>query len=150
MNASDIRTALFPGSFNPFTIGHKSVVDRALPLFDRIIIAVGYNIAKGHPADLDARLQAIRAAYADEPKVEVTAYSGLTVQACRDHGAQWMLRGIRTVADFEYERNLADLNRRISGIETILMFTLPDLGAVSSSAVRELAAHGVDVAPFLP
>lgn len=147
---SDKRIALFPGSFNPFTVGHKSIVDRALPLFDHIIIAIGYNIAKGTPTDLDHRLDTLRRIWADEPRISVITYSGLTVDACRAHGARWMLRGIRTVADFEYERNLADLNRQISGIETILLFALPELGAISSSAVRELAAHGVDITPFIP
>lgn len=147
---SDKRIALFPGSFNPFTVGHKSIVDRALQLFDHIVIAIGYNIAKGTPTDLDQRLDTLRRIWAHEPRISVATYTGLTVDACRAHGAQWMLRGIRTVADFEYERNLADLNRQISGIETILLFALPELSAISSSAVRELAAHGVDTAPFLP
>ena len=91
---------------------------------------------------------AIRALYAAEPKVSVIAYSGLTVDACEAEGARWMLRGVRSVADFEYERNLADINRRISGIETLLLFTLPEYAAISSSVVRELQAYGRDVSEF--
>lgn len=145
------RTVLFPGSFNPFTLGHKSLVDRALPLFDKVVIAVGVNSSKpGAEEDAAERIESIRKVYSSEPKVEVCAYTGLTVDACRDHGARWMLRGVRTVADLEYERNLADINRRISGIETVVLFTLPELTAVSSSMVRELDRYGVDTSPFLP
>ncbi|MDE5750771.1 MAG: pantetheine-phosphate adenylyltransferase [Duncaniella sp.] len=144
------RTILFAGSFDPFTRGHQSLVSRALPLCDRLVIALGHNSSKAGDAGVSERLRAIRALYASEPRVEVVAYSGLTVDACREHGAGWMLRGVRSVADFEYERNLADVNRAISGIETLILFTLPELAAVSSSVVRELRAYGHDVSPFLP
>lgn len=145
------RIAIFPGSFNPFTIGHKSVVDRALPLFDRIIIAIGYNEAKeADTASLPERIRAIASLYADEPAVEVFSYEGLTVDFAREMGARWILRGVRSVKDFEYESTLADVNRRISGIETVLLFTLPEHSAISSSMVRELAHFGVDTTPFLP
>ena len=144
------RIALFPGSFNPFTLGHKSLVDRALPLFDKIVIAVGYNPAKADASAIEERLEQIRRAFEGEPKVEVTSYEGLTVDACRKAGARWMLRGVRTVADFEYERNLADVNRQIAGIETILLYTLPEYASLSSSMVRELASFGYDVSRFLP
>lgn len=144
--------ALFPGSFNPFTLGHKSLVDRALPLFDKIVVAIGYNSEKCavDDSDLSARLEAIRAIYRDEPRVEVTAYSGLTVDACRECGARWMLRGVRSVTDFEYERTLADVNRRISGIETIILYTLPEYASISSSIVRELRHYGHATEEFLP
>lgn len=146
------RIALFPGSFNPFTLGHKSLVDRALPLFDKIVVAIGYNSEKcaADDADLSARLEAIRAIYRDEPRVEVTAYSGLTVDACRECGARWMLRGVRSVTDFEYERTLADVNRRISGIETVILYTLPEYASISSSIVRELQHYGYATDEFLP
>lgn len=144
------RTILFAGSFDPFTRGHQSLVTRALPLCDRLVIALGHNSSKAGDAGVAERLESIRALYASEPRVEVVAYSGLTVDACRRYGAGWMLRGVRTVADFEYERNLADVNRAISGIETLILFTLPELAAVSSSVVRELRAYGHDVSPFLP
>ena len=129
-----MNTILFPGSFNPFTVGHQSLVARVLPLFDGTA----------------QRVEAIRALYASEPKVSVIAYSGLTVDACEAEGARWMLRGVRSAVDFEYERNLADINRRISGIETLLLFTLPEYAAVSSSMVRELRSYGRDVSEFLP
>lgn len=145
------RTALFPGTFNPFTIGHQSILDRALTLFDRVVVGVGFNIAKPEGGD-DARRRAdvIAGLYAGDPRVSAVAYSGLTVDACRAHGAQFIVRGVRNVADFEYERTLADINRRIAGIETVLLYTLPELSSVSSSMVRELEAHGVDVSRFLP
>lgn len=145
------RIALFPGSFNPFTIGHKSVVDRALPLFDRIIIAIGYNEEKqSDPDELPRRIRAIARLYEDEPGVEVYTYEGLTVDFARQMGAKWLLRGVRSVKDFEYERTLADVNRRIAGLETVLLYTLPEHSSVSSSMVRELQRYGADVSEFLP
>lgn len=145
-----MNVILFPGSFNPFTIGHQSLVDRILPLFDRVVIAVGINSKKQTDNADDSRIESISALYAGEPKVKVIAYSGLTVDACREEGARWMLRGVRSVADFEYERNLADINRRISGIETLLLYTLPEYASISSSVVRELQNYGHDVSEFLP
>lgn len=145
-----MNTILFPGSFDPFTVGHQSLVGRILPLFDRVVIAVGVNSGKHSGAPVSSRIEAIRRLYASEPKVEVTSYDGLTVDACRREGARWMLRGVRSAIDFEYERNLADINRRISGIETLLLFTLPEYAAVSSSVVRELRSYGHDVSEFLP
>lgn len=144
-----MNTILFPGSFNPFTLGHKSLVDRVLPLFDRVVIAVGCNPDK-KDCDTAARIEAISRVYASEPKVSVSSYSGLTVDACRSEGARWMLRGVRSVADFEYERGLADINRRISGIETLILFTLPEYADISSSVVRELKRYGYDTSAFLP
>lgn len=145
-----MNTILFPGSFNPFTVGHQSLVSRVLPLFDRVVIAVGVNSSKETGPQADTRVEEIRALYASEPKVSVIAYSGLTVDTCEAQGARWMLRGVRSAVDFEYERNLADINRRISGIETLLLFTLPEYAAVSSSVVRELRSYGRDVSEFLP
>lgn len=145
-----MTTLLFPGTFAPFTIGHASLVDRALPLCDRMVIAVGYNSGKHSAESVAKRVDAIAAIYADRPKVKVISYEGLTVDACRREGAGWMLRGVRSVADYEYERNLADINRSISGIETLLLYSLPELSHISSSMVRELASHGHDVSKFLP
>lgn len=147
--SSHDRIALFAGSFNPFTIGHLSVVERALQLFDRIVIAVGANADKAVDR-LDDRLDAIREAVADMPQVSVTSYTGLTVDLADQIGASALLRGVRSVADFEYERNMADVNRRLTGIETVLMFSLPEHAAVSSSIVRELKRYGRDVSSFLP
>lgn len=147
-----MRIALFPGSFNPFTVGHQSVVDRALPLFDRIIIAIGTNADKGEADtdDLARRIRAIAAVYEEEPAVEVYAYEGLTADFAAEMGARFLLRGVRSVQDFEYERTLADVNRHISGLETVLLYALPEHASVSSSVVRELQHYGVDVSDFLP
>lgn len=146
-----VRKAFFPGSFDPFTRGHQSLVDRGLEIFDTVVIAVGISATKPVAAEaLAARLDPIRCLYANEPRVEVTGYSGLTVDAARQHGCNVMLRGIRNAIDMEYERALADVNRRISGMETVFLFTLPELSAVSSSVVRELERYGHDVTPFLP
>ena len=147
------RVALFAGSFNPFTIGHASIVERALPLFDRIVIAVGINPDK-HESERqkDSNLEQISEYAARyDGKVEVISYSReLTVDLAKRIGARWLLRGVRSVKDFEYERDLADINRRIGGIETVLLFALPEHAAVSSSVVRELASYGRDIAEFLP
>lgn len=142
-------TAVFPGSFNPFTIGHKSIVDRALGIFDRVVVAVGHNIDK--PGDDTARrIEAIRRALRDNSRVEVTSYSGLTAEFVKRIEASAILRGVRNIADFEYERNLADVNKEILGVETVLMFSLPEYSYISSSMVRELAANGHDVSSLLP
>lgn len=140
----------FAGSFDPFTIAHKSVVDRALPLFSKLVIGIGINSAKRPWQPVEERVEAIRRVYAGEPKVEVVTYDDLTVDAARRHGAKFLLRGARSVADFEYERALADINRNISGLESVLIYTLPEHAAISSSMVRELAAFGRDITPYLP
>ena len=151
MNASvQLPVIVFPGTFDPFTVGHASLVERALPLCSRLVIALGYNPSKSSVATVAERVENISALYASEPRVSVMAYTGLTVDLCRELGATWMLRGVRSVADFEYERNLADINRRIGGVETLLLFTLPELSCISSSMLRELASHGRDITPFLP
>ena len=141
--------AFFPGTFNPFTIGHKSIVDRALTLFDTVVVAVGINADKADD-NRQASLQAIRELFADEPRVEVTTYSGLTCVAARDCGADVLLRGIRSVKDFEYERDMADANRAVGGIETLCLFADPALGWVSSSIVRDLNRYGADTSKLTP
>lgn len=141
---------LFPGTFDPFTIGHASLVERALPMCDRLVIAIGYNPSKSSAETVAERVRNIERIYASEPRVSVVSYTGLTVDLCRRLGAGWMLRGVRSVADFEYERNLADINRRLAGIETMLLYSLPELSYISSSMVRELAMHGHDISKYLP
>ena len=141
---------VFPGSFDPFTVGHASIVRRALPLFDKIIIAVGINEAKKTLLPVDERVAAIRKVYAAEPKVEVESYSTLTIDFAKAKGAHFILRGLRSVRDFEYERDIAEMNSRISGIETVLLFTEHQYACISSSAVRELIAFGKDVSNYLP
>ena len=143
--------ALFAGSFNPFTIGHESIVKRTLCFADEVVIAIGINNAKEHPkTETEERIQTIRSYFTDEPRVTVLAYEGLTVDFARQVQAHVRVRGVRSVKDFEYEREMADVNRKISGMETILLFSEPELSAVSSSIVRELKAHGKDISKFLP
>lgn len=144
------RIALFAGSFDPFTIGHQSIVERGLALFDRIVIGIGANACKHSASTPAERRDAISALYADEPRVEVRIIDGLTAEAARACGAKFLLRGVRSTADFEYERNLADINRAISGVESVMLYSLPELAMVSSSMVRELQSYGADVSRFLP
>lgn len=144
-------TAFYPGSFNPFTIGHKSIVDRGLSIFDHIIIGVGYNEHKPvAEKDCATRIEKIASYFRDEPRVSVIAYSGLTAYEAKKSGACAILRGVRSVADFESERVLADINRRLTGIETVILYSLPEYESVSSSTVRELKNFGADVSPYLP
>ena len=145
-----MRKAIFPGTFDPFTLGHHSIVKRTLAFMDEVIIGIGYNDQKHCLLPIEKRLESIRKVYADEPRVKVLAYSGLTVDFAQEQGAEFMVRGIRSVKDFEYEENIADINRKLSGIETIFLFTEPELSAVSSSVVRELLRYGKDVSTFLP
>lgn len=142
--------ALFAGSFDPFTIGHKDIIDRALPLFDHIIIGIGYNVSKNYMYSSEEIASNIRRIFAYEPKVEVKIYSGLTVDFARHEGVDCFLRSVRSVKDFEYERDLAETNRRLSGIETLLLFSSPEYSHISSSLVRELIGYGKDVSGFLP
>lgn len=145
-----MRTAVFPGSFDPFTTGHKDIADRALKVFDTLVIAVGYNINKPGMVSIDDRVKQIADLYDGNPKVKVEAYAGLTVDFAKKHNAGFIVRGLREVKDFEYERNLADTNAAISDIETVFLIARPDLGFVSSSMVRELIANGYDASRFLP
>lgn len=141
---------IFPGSFNPFTKGHLSVLERALPLFDKVIIAVGYNVAKTGNSDIEQRVRTIKKAVEELDNVEVTGYQGLTVDIAKACGASFIIRGVRDAADFEYERQMADINRQLTGIETLILYTLPQYASISSSMVRELRRYGVDVKQFLP
>lgn len=144
------RTAIFVGSFDPFTIGHDSIVRRSLPLFDRLIIGVGVNIGKRYMLSAEERVDAIRRLYSDEPRISVEQYSGLTVDFADSVGAQFIVKGVRTVKDFEAEREQADINRRLTGIETIVLFALPGMDSVSSSVVRELMHYDRDCSELLP
>ena len=145
-----MKRAIFPGSFDPFTLGHHSIVKRALTFMDEVIIGIGINESKRSLLSVEKRIESIRNVYADEPRVKVLAYSGLTVDFAREHGVEVIIRGIRTVKDFEYEEGIADINRKLSGIETVFLFTEPEYSAVSSSVVRELLHYGKDVSAFLP
>ena len=144
------RIAMFQGSFDPFTRGHESIVRRALPLFDEIVIAVVSNIAKKPFMNLNNRLQFIKHVFASEPRVRVVASAGLTVDVAREVGATCLLRGVRMIQDFENEMHMAEINRRIGGIETVLLYTLPEYSHISSTVVRELYSYGQDVSEYLP
>ena len=143
-------TALFAGTFDPYTIGHHRIVQRALAMSDRIVIAIGRNRGKQTMLGIEERIEAIKKLYADEPRVEVTSYEGLTTDYAQSIGATHLLRGVRSVKDFEYERDLADLNLRIGGVDTLLLISEPEYAAISSSAVRELMSYGKDVSKLLP
>lgn len=142
-------TLLFPGSFDPFTIGHKDIADRALQLCDHLIIAIGVNEAKTGMFSPIERKQNIEAIYSGNSRVEVITYSGLTADMAKVRNAN-IIKGIRSVKDFEYERDQADINRQLTGVDTLLLYAKPHLSAVSSSVVRELSHFGKDVSPYLP
>lgn len=145
-----MNKGLFVGSFDPFTIGHESIVRRALPLFDHIIIGVGVNERKKYMLDAEERVKRIKRLYADEPKIEVKAYSDLTIDFARREQATYIIKGVRSVKDFEYEREQADVNRLLSGVETIFLYAEPQLSIISSTMVRELQHFGRDISEFLP
>ena len=146
-----MRTGVFVGSFDPFTVGHDSIVTRALGLFDRLVIGVvGDQVHKPNMQPAEQRMQAIKELYANEPRIEVKPYYGLAVDFAKAEGAQYIVKGVRSVKDFEYERSQADINRRLTGIETILLFAEPGLDSISSTLVRELQSMGRDVSEFLP
>lgn len=145
-----MMTAIFTGSFDPFTIGHYDIVRRALPLFSRIVIGVGVNERKQYMQSAEQRCATIASIYADEPKIEVKSYSDLTVDFARREGAIYIIKGVRSVKDFEYEREQADINRQLSGIDTLLLYSDPRYSSISSSMVRELIHFGQDVSRYLP
>ena len=143
-------TGIFTGSFDPYTVGHDDILRRALPLFDRIVIGIGVNERKSYMQSAEERMKTIKAIYADEPKVEVKTYNDLTIDFARRENASYIIKGVRSVKDFEYERDQADINRQLSGVETLLLYADPRYSAVSSSMVRELIHFGQDVSRFLP
>ena len=145
-----MKRALFPGTFDPFTLGHHSIVKRTLAFMDEVIIGIGINENKRCLISVEKRMESIQKLYADEPRVKVLAYNGLTVDFAQEQEVGFIIRGIRTVKDFEYEEGIADINRKLSGIETVFLFTEPELSSVSSSVVRELLHYRKDVSVFLP
>ena len=145
-----MRTAVFPGTYDPFTIGHDALVRRALNLVDELYIAIGINTEKRTMQTLEERMQRIATLYKDEPRIHVVSYEGLTTDFAQSIGAQFILRGVRNTIDFEYERNIADVNKMLTGIDTLLLISEPEYAAISSSMVRELAHFGKDIKAFLP
>lgn len=145
------RIAIFPGSFDPFTIGHESIVRRAIPLFDKIIVAIGYNPHKQGFFPLEKRLKWINEVFEYDDKVCVDSYTGLTVHFCQKHNANYIVRGLRTSADFEYERAIAQVNKSLApDIESVFLLTLPEYSSVTSTIVREIIQVGADASKFLP
>lgn len=145
------RICLFPGTFDPVTLGHTDIINRALPLFDKIIVGIGLNAAKAPMFSPDQRLQWIEEIYKDEPKVSGAVYEGLTVEFCQQLGARFILRGIRYVSDFEYEKTIADANRTLDkNIETVFLTGEPKYTSVASTIVRDIIRNGGNASPFLP
>lgn len=145
-----MKRALFPGTFDPFTRGHYSVVKRVLNIVDEVVIAIGVNDSKSTYFTLEQRLTMLQSFFSNTPQVKIASYGGLTVDFARQMEARYIVRGIRTVADFEYEKTIADVNHKLSGVETIVLFTEPELTHVSSTIVRELLRYGRDVSDMLP
>ncbi len=145
-----MKRAIFPGSFDPFTVGHYDIVKRGLKIFDEIIIGIGRNSTKKETFPIREREEAIRKIFADEPRVKVAIYDCLTVDFAKEQEAPFILRGIRCVEDFEYERNMAEANKQLGGVETIILYTRPEYAHISSTLVRDLYAYGKDVSDFVP
>jgi len=145
------KTAIFPGSFSPFTLGHKSVVDRSLTLFDKIIIAIGINAEKNEYFSIEEREGWIKEIYKNNTKIEVQFYEGLTVDFCEKVDAKYILRGLRDSHDFNYEKNIAQTNKNLnSEVETIFIITPPEISHISSTIIRDIIKNGGDVSQFLP
>jgi len=144
------KKAVFPGSFDPLTLGHVDIINRALPLFDEIIIAIGTNSAKKYMFSLEKRIQFIRETFKKEQKITVTSYKGLTIDFCRKNEIDFILRGLRNPADFEFEKAIAHTNRKLSKIETIFLLTSADTSYISSSIVRDIMRHGGDISSLVP
>ncbi len=146
-----IRRAVFPGSFDPITRGHENIILRSLPLFDEIIIAIGINMEKKSFFELSDRIKWIEQVFAAYPQVRVDSFTGLTVDYCKKMDATFILRGLRTAADFEFERTIGQINKKLnSGLETIFLLTTPDFTSINSSIVRDVYKHGGDVSIFIP
>jgi pantetheine-phosphate adenylyltransferase len=145
------NTAVFPGSFDPITRGHESIIKRAIPLFDKIIVAIGTNTEKKTFFPLEKRLFWLEEVFKDEPAISVTRYEGLTVEFCKKQEARFILRGLRTSADFEFERSIGQINKMIyPDIETVFLLTTPEFTALNSSIVRDILRHGGDASSFVP
>ena len=145
------KIAIFPGSFSPFTIGHQCIVDKALPLFDKIVISIGINSEKPQYFSVDKRMQWIKDVYNNNPKIDIKQYKGLTVDFCKKENANYILRGLRDSHDFKFEKNIAHMNKELNpNIETIFIITPPKISHISSSIIRDIIKNGGDVSKFIP
>lgn len=145
------RTAVFPGSFDPFTIGHESIVRRSLELFDEVVVAVGKNSTKATLYPLEQRVEWIRQIFSDEPRISADWFEGLTVAYCKRRDIRFILRGLRTSADFGFERGIATVNRSLEPrIETVFILSLPEHSAISSTIIRDIVRNGGDASQFVP
>lgn len=146
-----MKICVFPGSFDPITAGHVDIVKRALPLFDKVIIAIGVNSQKNSLFPLEKRIEWIQSVFANEPKVEIDSFERLTADFCNKVGAKWILRGLRNAADFDYEKTISQLNFIVgNGVETVFVISQPQYSHISSTIVREIIKGGGDASPFLP
>ena len=145
-----MKKAVFPGSFDPITLGHYDIIQRGLSLFDHLVVAIGENSEKGYRFSLEQRLAFLQKAFGDEPRIEITTYSGLTVDFCKSVEAQFILRGLRNPADFEFEKAIAHTNRTLSKIETVFLLTASDKAFISSSIVRDVLKHNGDISALVP
>jgi pantetheine-phosphate adenylyltransferase len=146
-----MRICLFPGTFDPITYGHVDIIDRSLRLFDKLVIGIGINANKQPMFSAEQRTHWIKTIYCNEPKIDCVTYDGLTVDCCKRLGATYILRGIRYVSDFEYEKAIADMNRSLDGgIETVFLTCLPKYTSVASTLVRDVIRNGGDVSQFVP
>ncbi|MGN0010320.1 MAG: pantetheine-phosphate adenylyltransferase [Marinilabiliaceae bacterium] len=145
-----MKRAIFPGSFDPFTVGHESIVLRGLDIFDEIVVAVGVNADKRCMFSTERRVEFIETVFADRPQVSVSTYEGLTVDFAKEIGCSHILRGLRTSADFEFERAIAQVNRQMTGIDTVFLLTTPEHTPINSTIVRDILRHGGDASLFLP
>ena len=145
-----MKRAIFPGSFDPFTVGHYSIVQRGLTFFDEIVIGIGINNTKKTYFSIEKRLEMIHQAFDNEPRIKVASYNSLTVDFALEVNATFILRGLRSVTDFEYERTIADANRKLTGVETVILFTESEYSYISSTVARELISFGKDISTFLP
>ena len=146
-----MKVAIFPGSFDPITAGHVDIVKRAVPLFDKIIVAIGVNTQKKYLFEFEERMEWLRKVFAEEPRVEVDSFEGLTAHYCNKIGAKYMIRGLRNASDFDYEKTISQLNSIVGhGLETVFLISRPEFSHISSTIVREIIKGEGDASPFLP
>ena len=145
-----MKKAVFPGSFDPITLGHIDIVERALPLFDEIVVAIGHNASKKYMWSVEDRLRFLEETFSDQPKVRIGQYHGLTADYCKQLGASYILRGLRNSLDFSYEKSIAQSNRAIGGVDSLFIISSPETSHISSTIVRDIARHGGDISSLVP